>query len=575
MSSCNLVFRKCSLQVILMPLGLKRNLAHAFLSSLLSLSLSIYLFVSLSLCLSLSPCTTGRVSVKDWRLLFFSIAMASNDTSPPRKERTTVENYSDDEFDEIETVCEKVVEFYNNEKKAEEARKIETRQMSAAKFLLPRVAENLYRHRPRIARHGRVDRDRLEKLVEQLAALPEEEQEGTASTVGKEPFNHSYYLVKAAVNGFVELITILCQRERVKESEMRHAARVAFLFRRNDVIQAFAQLGVDMGEDVFLADVLALKKTHVSGLIPFGAPSNYTAAQETRSYLELLKAALGGDQTQVVQCLDKVGSTGVQTAGSPWENEDENVNWMECHGRVFCNDNWAPTKKDAVINIAILVTIARGNHQALRVLLDQAGPTWKDVTVLKKPVCIAQFDATPTKLAVLSGCVHTVQVLLDQVQSLSAFPEFLHDAMMHARLDVGRYLVKKEKALINGAGDAYGDFHRLFLKNIHCVLFSAIEVKLRWIVKFVFKEFKRGELLFDDVDDAELDQLVQDSKSLSILRALLLWCPDYVKNQLQIEPNLAEVWPLGYRCLLDAKGKLENRIDIPESSDSEDELQLG
>ena len=478
-----------------MPLGLKRNLAHAFISSLLSLSLSLslYLSVSLSLCLSLSPCTTGRVSVKDWRLLFFSIAMASNDTSPPRKERTASEDNSDDEFDEIKTVCEKVVEFYNNEKKAEEAGRSETGQMSAAKFLLPRVAENLYRHRPRIARHGRVDRDRLEKLVEQLAALPEEEQEGTASTdVGKEPFNHSYYLVKAAVNGFVELITILCQRAQVKESEMRHAARVAFLFRRNDVIQAFAQLGVDMGEDVFLADVLALKKTHVSGWIPFGAPSNYTAAQETRSYLELLKAALGGDQTQVVQCLDEVGSAGVKSAGSPWENEDENVNWMECHGRVFCNDNWALTKKDAVINIAILVTIARGHHQALRVLLDQAGPTRKDVTVLKKPVCIAQFDATPTKLAVLSACVHTVQVLLDQVQSLSAFLEFLHDAMMHERLDVGRYLVKKEKALINGAGDAYGDFHRLFLKNIHCVLFSAIEVKFRSIVKFVFKEFKRG-----------------------------------------------------------------------------------
>ena len=430
--------------------------------------------------------------------------------------------------------------------------------MSAAKFLLPRVAENLYRHRPRIARHGRVDRDRLEKLVEQLAALPEEEQEGTASTdVGKEPFNYSYYLVEAAVNGFVELTTILCQRARVKESEMKHAARVAFLFRRTDVIQAFAQVGVDMGEDVFLADVLALKKTLISGLIPFGAaPSSYTAAQETRSYLELLKAAVGGDQTQVVQCLDEVRSAGVKSAGSPWENEDKNVNWMECHRRVFCNDNWAPTKKVAVINIAILLTIARGHHQALRVLLDQAGPTWKDVTMLAKPVCIAQFDATPMKLAVLRGCVHTVQVLLDQVQSLSAFPEFLCDAMTHERLDIVRYLVKQEKALINGAGDAYRDFHRLFLNEIHCGLFSAIEVKLGSVVKFVFEEFKRGELLFDDADDGKLDQLVQDSKSLPIFRAFLLWCPDYVKNKLQIKPNLAEVWPLGYRCLLEAKGKV-------------------
>ena len=545
---------------------------------------------------------TGRVSVKDGRLLFFSIAMASNDTSPPRRERTASEKcsdhefdqigtpctspprrkrtaseeYSDDEFDEFETLCNKVVELYNIEKKAEDARRSETGQMTAARLLLTRLAEDLYRHRQRIARHGRVDR--LEKFGELLTSLPEEVHEGIASTdVGKELFEHYHVLVEAAMYGFVELITYLRQTSQFKESEMKHAARVAFLFQRTDVIQAFAKLGFNMDEDVFLADVLALKNTPVSGQIPFGAPSSSTAAQQSCSHLELLKAALRGDQAQVVQCLDEVGSAGAESAGCPSENEDENVNWMECHRRVFSsgNDKWAPTEKDAVINIAILVTIAGGHHQALKVLIDQAGPTWKNVTMIKKPVYIAQFYTTPINLAVLSGNVHTVHVLLCQVRSLSALTRFLKDAMRHERLDIVLYLVKLAKALINRAEDEDRELHRMLLQAIHCTLFSAIERRSRSVVKFIFEEFKREELLLNDVDDRELDQFVQGSKSFPILRVFLLWCPDYIKNQLQVEPKLAEVWPLGYRCVLEAKSKLEKLSDIPESSDSEVELQMG
>ena len=547
--------------------GLNSDLDHAFLSSPLSLSLS----------LSLSPCMTGRVSVKDGRLLFcFYIAMASNDTSPPKRERTASENDSDNDFDEIITLCEEVVELNIIQKKAEEARRSETGQMTAARLLLTRLAKKLYRQGQQIARHGRVDR--LEKFGDLLTSLPEEVHEGIASTdVGKKLFELSNVLVEAAMHGFVELITYLCQTAQFKESEMKHAARVAFLFRRTDVIQAFAKLGFDMDEDAFLADVLALKNTPVSGQIPFGASSSSTAARQSCSHLELLKAALRGDQTQVVQCVDEVGSAGAESAGCPSENEDENVNWMECHRRVFSsgNDKLAPTKKDAIINIAILVTIAGGHHQALRVLLDQAGPTWKNVTMLKKPVSVAQFDTTPMNLAVLSGNVHTVQVLLGQVRSLSAFTGFLKDAMMHERLDIVLYLVKQAKALINGAEDVDRELHRLLLQAIHCTLFTAIERRSRSVVKFIFEEFKRVELLFDDVDDRELDKFVQGSNSLPIMFAFLLWCPDYVKNQLQVEPNLAEVWPLGHTCVLEAKSKLEKLSVIPESSDAEVELQMG
>ena len=496
--------------------------------------------------------------------------MASNE-APPRRERTSSEEYSDDEFDEIETHCNKVVELYNIEKKAEEARTSETGQMTAPRLLLTRLAEDLYRQGQQIARHGRVDR--LEKLVEQLASLPEEVHEGIASTdVGKKLFELSNVLVEAAMYGFVELITYLCQTTQFKESEMKHAARVAFLFRRTDVIQAFAQLGFNMDEDVFLADVLALKNTPVTGMIPIGAPSGSTAAQQTCSLLELLKAALRGDTTQVVQCLDEVGSAGAESAGCPSENEDENVNWMDCHRRVFPtgNDKWASTEKDAVINIAILVTIAGGHYKAIRVLLDRAGPTWKDVTMLKKPVSIAQFDTTPMNLVVLSGNVYTVFVLLSHlVPWRGALTGFLKDAMRHERLDIVLSLVKQAKRFINEGGDMDWDF---LLSAIRCTLFTAIEKRSRSVVKCIFRKFKREELLLDDVGDGELDQVVQGSKSFPILRAFLLWCPDYVKNQLQIEQKLAEVWPVGYRCLLEAKGKLENRSDNPESSDSEDEL---
>ena len=500
--------------------------------------------------------------------------MASNDTSPPRRERTASEEYSDDEFDEIETHCNKVVELYNIEKKAEEARRSETGRMTAARRLLTRLAEDLYRHRQQIARHGRADR--LEKLVEQLASLPEEVHEGIASTdVGKKLFELSNVLVEAAMYGFVELIMYLCRTSQFKESEMKHAARVACLFRRTDVIQAFAQLGFNMDEDVFFADVLALKNTPVSGMIPFGARSGSTAAQQSCSHLKLLKAALRRDHYQVVQCLDEVGSAGAESAGCLSGNEDEKVNWMECHRRVFGtgNDKWASTEKDAVINIAILVTIAGGCVETLSVLLHWAGPTWKNVTMLKKPVSIAQFDTTPMNLAVLSGNVYTIVVLLSHLGNWrGAFTGFLKDAMRHERLDIVLYLVKKAKFIINEEGDMDRDFFGLLLRSIHFTLFTAIERRSRSVVKCIFEEFKREELLLDDVGDGELDQFVQGSKSFPILRAFLLWCPDYVKNQLQIEPNLAEVWPVGHRCLLEAKGTLENQSGNPESSDSEDEL---
>ena len=493
-------------------------------------------------------------------------------TSPPGRERTSSEEYSDDEFGEIETHCNKVVELYNIEKKAEEARGSETGQMTAARRLLTRLAEDLYRHRQQIARHGRVDR--LEKLVEQLASLPEEVRDGIASTdVGKKLFELSNVLVEAAMYGFVELITYLCQTSQFKESEMKHAARVAFLFRRTNVIQAFAQLGFNMDEDVFLADVLALKNTPVSGMNPFGSPSGSTAAQQTCSLLELLKAALRGDTTQVVQFLDEVGSAGAESPSCPSENEDEKFNWMECHRRVFPtgNDKWASTETDAIINIAILVTIAEGQYGALSELLHWAGPTWKNVTMLKKPVSIAQLDTTPMNLAVLSGNVYTVVVLLSHLVNWRVvLTGFLKDAMRHERLDIVLDLVRKAKFFINEGGDM--DFFGVLLRAIHCTLFTAIERRCRSVVKYIFEKFKREELLLDDVGDRELDQFVQGSKSFPILRAFLVWCPDYVKNQLQIEQKLAEVWPVGYRCLLEAKGKLENRSDNPESSDSEDEL---
>ena len=536
--------------------------------------------------------------------------MASNHTSPPRRKRTASENDSDNEFDEIETLCEEVVELYKIEKKAEEARRAETGQTGAAseseteaeraqragtgeasssdqsvtgsesdyKISLTRFTEDFFLHRQRAARHGRVDR--LEKLVELLASLPKEVEESIALiNIGDPeellvPFEP---LVEAAVNGCVEPVRFLCRNAQFKNTEIKQAAIMAFLFRRTDVIAAFAELGMIMDEDVFLADVLALKNAPVTEVTHCGTSPSCTAAQEACGHLVLLKAALRGDQTQVAHCLDEVRSAGAEEACCRSENEDENVNWMECHRRVFCNDRLAPTKKDAFINIAILITIARGYHQALRVLLDQAGPAWKNVTMLSQPLSIVQFDTSPMNLAVLSGCAHIVQVLLDQVQgeSVSAIPGFLFNAMMHERLDIVLHLVKQAKALVNGAGDVDRDLHCPLIKAIPYTLFTAIERRSRLVVKLIFEEFKRGELLLDDSEDGELDKFVQDSKSLPILRGFVLWCPDYVKNQLQIEPKLAEVWPVGYRCLLDAKGKVENRSDIPEGSDSEDELELG
>ena len=215
---------------------------------------------------------------------------------------------------------------------------------------------------------------------------------------------------------------------------------------------------------------------------------------------------------------------------------------MECHRRVFCNDRLAPTKKDAFINIAILITIARGYHQALRVLLDQAGAAWKDITILSETVSIAQFDTTPMNLAVLSGCVPIVQVLLDQVQqvqgqSLSAIPGFLLNAMMHERLDIVLHLVKQAKAFVNGGGDVDRDLHCLLIKAIPDTLLTAIERRSRSVVKLIFEEFKRGELLLDDLEDGELDKFVQDSKSLPILRGFILWCLIMSRTSLRPSPT--------------------------------------
>ena len=445
------------------------------------------------------------------------------------------------------------------------------------KVLLVRLTKYLYLHGQRAARHGRVDR--LEKLVELLVSLPKEVQE-TIELINvrhpKERFAPFEMMVEAAVNGCVESVRFLYENAHYKNSEIKYAARMAFLFQPTDVMEAFAELGMNMDEDVFLCDVLALKRTPGAGLIPWGAPSSCTDAEESCSrHLALLKAALRGDQTQVVQCLDEVESTGAKPDGYRSKSKDEADYWMECYRLVLRNERLAPTKKDAIINISIMFAIARGHHQALRVLLDQAGSTWKDNIMLGEPVSIAQFDTTPMNLAVLSGNVQTVQVFLFRVQSLSVFPGFLFDAIMHERLDIVRYLVKRAKALINGAGNVHMYFRSLLLKALYCALFTAIERLSRSVVKLIFEEFKRGELLFDNVGDGYVDQCVQDSKSLPILRAFLLWCPDYIKNKLQIKPKLAEVWQLGYRCLLEAKGKEENRSDIPEGSDSEDEFQLG
>ena len=90
------------------------------------------------------------------------------------------------------------------------------------------------------------------------------------------------------------------------------------------------------------------------------------------------------------------------------------------------------------------------------------------------------------------------------------------------------YLVKQAKALVNGAGDAYRDLYCLLIKAIPYALFSAIERQSRSVIKLIFEEFKRGELLLNDLEDEELDQCVQNSESLPILRAFLLWCPDYL-----------------------------------------------
>ena len=173
------------------------------LSSSLSLSLSLSLFLSvslsLSLSLSLSPPHVRQVmsSVKNWILFVFFLSQWQATTlhRQKRRKRTATENDSDNEFDEIETLCEEVVELYNTEKKAEEVRRAETGQTSLLseseteakraqragtdkmsssdqsepgnesdyKVLLTSLAEALYLHRQRAARHGRVDR--LKKLV--------------------------------------------------------------------------------------------------------------------------------------------------------------------------------------------------------------------------------------------------------------------------------------------------------------------------------------------------------------------------------------------------------------------------
>ena len=262
---------------------------------------------------------------------------------------------------------------------------------------------------------------------------------------------------------------------------------------------------------------MALKRTSGAGLIPFGAPSSCTAARETRSHLALLKAAIGGDQTKVAHCLDEVGSTGTEPAGCRSKSKDEADYWMECYRLVLRNERWAPTKKDAIINISIMIAIARGHHQALRVLLDQAGSTWKDDTMLWEPVSFAQFHTTPMNLAVLSGNVQTVQLLLDQVwgQLLSVISKFLFIAMMHECLEIMRYLVRQATVIFKERRDAYRHFNcEVLWIAILQALFIAIEMRSRSVVKLIFQEFKRGELLFDDLHNKYLDELVQDSRSL-------------------------------------------------------------
>ena len=526
--------------------------------------------------------------------------MASNDSSPQRRERTASENNSDVEYDEIETLCDKVEELYNNERKAEEARRAkrsessegnteaertqraetseasssaqsETGSESDYEVSLTRLTQDLYLHRQRAARHGRVDR--LEKFVELLASLPKEVQKSVSSTdVGKKLFGLLDLLAEAAQNGCVQLITFICRRAQLKESEMKQAARQAFLFQRTDVTKAFAQLGVDMDENGFLADVVALERTPDTGLVPCGAQSSCTDTQ-THRHLELLKAALRGERTQVVQCLEEVGRTGAWPPGCRLESDNEHDYWKECQRRVLCYDRWASSKKDENINFAILLTIARGHHQALRVLLGHAGLTWEEA--FGKPVSIAGFHTTPMNLAVLSGCVDTVQVLLDHVHGeLSVFSGFLFNAMMEERLDILGYLLRLAMAIINGRArdKAYSG---LLMDTIYFVLSTAIERRSRSVVKLIFKEVKREELQLNNSHSRSLDQLVQDSKSLPILRAFLLWCPDYVKTQLQIKPSLEETWREGYNYLLQVGGEVKNRSTLPKGSISEERLELG
>ena len=313
------------------------------LSFSLSLSLSFSLSHSLSLFLSLSlsvsiPMYDRSCHRQRLESVSFSIAMASDDTSPQKRKRTVSEGNSDDEF---ETLCKKVVELYPNERKAEEARRAKAGRTSASsesgteaekaqragtgeasssgqsvtgsesdhKVSLTCLTEDLYLHRQRAARHGRVDR--LKEFVKLLASLPKEVQDGIASTdVGKDLFELFHVLTEVALNGFAEAVTFLRQTARVKESEMKHAARMAFLFKRTDVIEAFSRLRSDMNEDWFLADIMAL--TPDAWLISCG--SSETCTQETRSHFALLKAALQGNQTQVVQCLDEVESTDTKLA---------------------------------------------------------------------------------------------------------------------------------------------------------------------------------------------------------------------------------------------------------------------
>ena len=88
-----------------------------------------------------------------------------------------------------------------------------------------------------------------------MTSLPKEIQESTTSIdVGdpEELFESFETLMEAAVNDCVEPVRFLCQNAQFKNSEIEHAARMVFLFQRTDIMEAFAELGMNMDEDVFL-----------------------------------------------------------------------------------------------------------------------------------------------------------------------------------------------------------------------------------------------------------------------------------------------------------------------------------